>query len=203
MVRGVRAAPQMTDRPSSRRALLAVLDLLDRGLERTEYWILALGILAMAGLGIVNVIARNLFAASLTFGKEVDEILIILVTFAGLGYAARAGRHIRMTALYDELGDGARKALMVFVSVTTAALLFVLSYYAGRYVASTYRIGSVTPALQIPLYLVYLVVPIGMALGAVQYLLAGIRNLLEPDVYISFRHRDEYADVDEHEHGAR
>ncbi|MEJ2130204.1 MAG: TRAP transporter small permease [Gammaproteobacteria bacterium] len=183
------------DHGSLSRRVLRLLDAFDHGLERTEYWILAFGVLGMAALGITNVIARNVLAESLTFAKEVNEILIIAVTFAGLGFAARAGRHIRMTALYDQFSAGARKTLMVVIGLTTAMLLFLLAYYAARYVASTYRIGSVTPALRIPLYLVYLVAPVGLVLGGVQFVLAALRNVLEPGVHISFRRRDEYDDA--------
>lgn len=172
--------------------LVRLFRLLDDGIDRVERWILGGGILAMSALSIANVFARNLLGNSLTFVDEINQILIILITFLGVGYAARQGRHIRMTALYDQLPAAGRKALMVLIAASTAALLFALSWYALDYVLQTRAVGSVSAALRIPLYLIYAVVPLGLALGGVQYLLAALRNLLSPGVYVSFRREDRY-----------
>lgn len=177
---------------TSARSLVSVLDRVDRSVDFIERWTLILGILLMAALNIVNVLARNLLDNSLPFVGEVSQILIILVTFLGVGYAARQGRHIRMTALYDQLGERMRRWVMAAIALSTAALLFVLAWYALEYVLQTRQIGSVTAALRIPLYLVYAAAPLGLALGSVQYLLTAARNLLADRAYVSFRHRDEY-----------
>jgi len=52
----------------------------------------------------------------------------------------------------------------------------------------------------VPLYLVYLAAPLGLALGGVQYLFALWRNLTAPpgEVYLSFEHRDDYEEQAEH-----
>lgn len=176
------------------RVLVSLLDRLDRGIDFIERWTLILGILLMAALNIVNVVARNLLGNSLPFVGEVSQILIILVTFLGVGYAARQGRHIRMTALYDQLGDNARRWVMAGIALTTAALLLVLAWYALQYVLQTRQVGSVTAALRLPLYLVYAAAPLGLALGGVQYLLTTVRNLVADGPHVSFRRRDEYED---------
>ena len=68
-----------------------------------EEAILSGGILVIAFLTIANVFCRTFLGFSLAFAEEVSQFLIILVTFVGLSYGAAQGRHIRMTALYDEL----------------------------------------------------------------------------------------------------
>ncbi len=64
----------------------------------------------MATNTIANVIGRFVLGESLFFTGEVNRILIIMITFAGIGYAARHGRHIRMSAIYDALPVGGRRA---------------------------------------------------------------------------------------------
>jgi C4-dicarboxylate transporter, DctQ subunit len=49
-------------------------------------------------------------SARASFSEELNSILIILITFAGISYAARHGRHIRMSAIYDALPPKGRKA---------------------------------------------------------------------------------------------
>ena len=165
------------------------------GIQRIEEAILAGGILAIAALTILNVIARGAFGASLAAAEELCQFLIVVVTFAGLSYGASKGRHIRMTALYDQLGDRARKAVMVFIAGSTALLLFYLSWLAVDYVLVVRRLGSVSPVLQVPLYLVYLAAPLGLMLAGVQYAFAVVRNLRDPGVYLAYDTKDEYGDA--------
>jgi len=173
---------------------------LDRAIEALEATVLVSSILLMAAMTIANVIGRDVFDHSLIFADEVNQILIILTTFLGIGYAVRHGRHIRMSAFHDQLQGRPRKVLMVIVSVATSALMFLLAWYALGYVDKTHQIGSVTPAMQIPLYLIYLWVPVGFVLGGIQYALAALRNLVSEDVWLSFSKKDEYDD-DPHSQG--
>src|SRR6056297_3145704 len=92
--------------------LLGVVDLL---MAKVEAVMLAIGVLLMALNTCINVIARFVFGEGLFFSGEINRILIILITFAGLGYAARHGRHIRMSAIYDTLPPTGRKILMIVI----------------------------------------------------------------------------------------
>ncbi|HJL17208.1 MAG TPA: TRAP transporter small permease [Sandaracinaceae bacterium LLY-WYZ-13_1] len=160
---------------------------------KLEELCLAWGILGIAVLTIANVIARSLFGTSIVFAEEISQFLIVFVTFLGLGYAAGQGRHIRMTALYDQLPDKPRKALATTIAATTAALLFYLSYLAVRYALFTVReLGSVSPALRVPLWYVYLAAPLGFGLAGIQYVLALVKNLTTDGVWLSFEKEDGY-----------
>jgi TRAP-type C4-dicarboxylate transport system permease small subunit len=170
----------------------SLLRALFRVVQTIEEWILSLGIILIAVVTIVNVICRTVLNASLTFAEELSQFFIILVTFIGLGYAASKGRHIRMSALYDQLGRRARKFLMLVIASTTSALMFLLAYYSIRYIATVASLGSVSPALQVPIYIVYCAVPAGLFIAGVQYALTVARNLSETEVFLSYEEKDEY-----------
>lgn len=168
------------------------MERLFRLIQRAEELVLAGAILAIAGLTILNVISRSFLGASLAFTEELCQFLIVLVTFAGLSYGASRGRHIRMTAIYDALGRRARKIIMTGIAATTAALLLFLAWQALEYALVVRRLGSVSPVLQVPLYLVYLIAPIGLLMAGIQYLLTAARNLRREAVYLAFDTKDEY-----------
>lgn len=172
-----------------------ILKGVDSGVAWIERVALAIGVLGMTLVSVANVFMRNVLGESLTFADELNQMLIILVTFLGVGYAARAGRHIRMTAIYDQLPDQVRRISMIIIAFTTAGLLFYLAWYSLDYVVHVRNSNSVTPSLQIPMYLIYTVVPVGLALGGLQYLLTAVRNLISRDVYVSFVRKDEYEDA--------
>lgn len=175
---------------------MRVLAAVDNAIARFEAFVLAFGVLLMAANSIANVIGRFVFAHSLYFSEELNQFLIVLVTFVGLGYAARKGRHIRMSALYDQLSDRGRKLLMILIATVTSLVMFVLAYYSYEYVARLAKLGKVTPSLQIPLYLTYIWVPIGFVITGIQYLLTAFKNLQSPDIYISYEQIDSYEEVE-------
>jgi C4-dicarboxylate transporter, DctQ subunit len=87
---------------------------LDRALELTQSALLASAVLAMAALNIANVVGRNLLNYSLPFAGELNQLLIVLITFLGVGYAARFRRHIRMSAFSEQL-RGVLTAVPMFI----------------------------------------------------------------------------------------
>lgn len=159
-----------------------------------EAFILAAAMLAIATLTIANVITRTFFGQSIAATEELSQFLIILICFVGLSYAASQGRHIRMNVFFDMLPPRPRKALMIFIAATTAALMFYLAWQAVLYVLVVAELGSVSPVLQVPLYIVYLSAPAGLALAGIQYVLTVAKNLTAPDIYLSFDHMDHYID---------
>jgi C4-dicarboxylate transporter DctQ subunit len=175
-----------TDTEISNRSWVArMLDSIDTKIARLEEFILATGIILMAINTIVNVISRYIFNHSIIFAEELNSTFILLVTFAGLGYAARHGRHIRMSAIYDHMPDKARKILMTVIVAVTALFMFLLAYYAIQYIYHVYSKGRIMPALGIPVYITYLWVPVGFFITGVQYALTTVKNIREKDIYLS------------------
>lgn len=177
-------------------APFGLLGKIDGVIGRAEVWILGWGIILMAGNTIANVFGRYVFNQSIYFSEELNEFLIVIVTFMGLGYATRKGIHIRMSAVYDALPVKMRKGLMVVIAATTAVMMGLLAWYALEYVQKVASRGRITPALQLPLYLTYVWVVLGLALTALQYLLTALRNLnfAEAEIYVSYLEVDSYED---------
>ncbi|SFU93120.1 TRAP transporter small permease [Halomonas korlensis] len=179
-----------------RSGLPGFLGTIDTFISKLEAVILAVGVLLMAVNTIANVIGRFVLGESIMFSGEVNRILIIMITFAGIGYAARHGRHIRMSAIYDALPAGGRKALMIFISLFTSLIMFFLLYYAIIYIVDLYSKGRVLPALGFPIWVIYIWVPLGFLITGIQYLLTAVKNLTSRDVYLSTGVVDGYKDTE-------
>ena len=182
--------------PSS-SAIVRTLARADMVVGKLEALILSWGILIMAVNTIANVCGRYIFHRSIYFSEELNEFLIVFVTFMGLGYATRKGIHIRISVVYDLLPQRFRKAMMIIISATTAVMMGILAWYAFEYVQKVAIRGRVTPALQLPLYLTYIWVIIGLFLAALQYFLTALRNLDFEDerVFISYTETESYDDL--------
>jgi C4-dicarboxylate transporter, DctQ subunit len=175
-----------------------VLGVIDSAISRVESVLLAAGVLLMAANTIANVVGRYVFQYSLFFSEELNRILIILITFAGISYAARQGRHIRMSAIYDALPPAARKWFMVLIASVTALCMFALCYFSIGYIAKVATSGRVLPALQLPVYWIFLWVPVGFFMTGLQYSLTAIKNIVSKDIYLSTKVLEGY-DNDEQE----
>jgi C4-dicarboxylate transporter, DctQ subunit len=171
----------------------------DVGVARLEAFVLSAGVLLMAGNTVANVIGRFVFGSSIQTTEEVNRILIILITFAGISYAARHGRHIRMTAFFDMLPTRPRKVLMIVISLVTAAAMFALAWYAWGYMMTQMSRGRLLPSLQIPVWWTLVWVPVGLFMTGLQYLLTAIRNIVSSDIYLSTSVLEGYADDTERE----
>jgi TRAP-type C4-dicarboxylate transport system permease small subunit len=173
-------------------SLPGVLGLLDVTIARIEAVMLAGGVLLMAANTIANVVGRFVFKSSLYFSEELNSIIIILITFAGISYAARHGRHIRMSAIFDVLSPGLKKSLMVLIALVTAVFMLLLAWYSFTYILTQAGRGRVLPSLQIPVWWTLVWVPVGFLMTGLQYILTAIRNLIEDDVWLSTSVQDGY-----------
>jgi len=177
--------------------LPGVLGIIDTAISRTESFLLAAGVLLMAANTVANVVGRYLLGNSIFFSEELNRILIILITFAGISYAARHARHIRMSAIYDALPPRIRKGLTVVIALVTAVFMFLLCYYSVKYIAAQADRGRVLPALRIPVWIILVWVPAGFFMTGIQYLLTAVRNVTSPNIYLSTHVQDGYASEEE------
>ncbi len=172
-------------RDTHESSLPGFLGVIDSTISRIESFLLATGVLLMALNTIANVVGRFALQSSIFFTEELNRILIILITFAGISYAARHGRHIRMSAIYDTLPGKLRKWMMIVIALVTAVFMFGLCYYAIGYIETQASRGRVLPALQIPVWMILVWVPVGFFMTGLQYALTAIKNMTSKDIYLS------------------
>ncbi|SLN35745.1 TRAP transporter small permease [Ruegeria meonggei] len=161
-----------------------------RGTELIEKCVIICAILLMMVNSTANAIGRYAFDRSIFFSEELNQFLIVAVTFVGFAYAVRKGRNIRMTALYDSLNDRSKKALLTLISLATGLLLLFLTYKSVFYVLEIKDINRLSPALQFPVYIVYSIIPIGLGMASLQFLIAFVMNVTHEGRYLSYEIKD-------------
>jgi len=161
-------------------------------IEKVEEIILCLGIGILAVVLIVNAIARK-SGTSIFFIDELAMLLVIWITFIGLSYAARKGRHIRMAALFDLSSSKIQKSMMYIISAISAITMFYLAYLSYNYVYTIFRWQQMLPALGIPYWIGVIIVPLGFFLAGIHYVMTIIKNIrIRDEVWISPEQKSEY-----------
>ncbi|MFB5664386.1 TRAP transporter small permease [Alteribacillus sp. HJP-4] len=175
---------------------MKVLNILDSTLKKIEEFILSFSIITIAAMVCGNAIARNFLSSSWAFAEEISRLALFMATFMGISYVARKGRHLSMSAVYDNVPFKFRKALATIIPFFTAIVLFVFAYYSWLYIESTIQSGRVTSALRLPYYVMLIWAPLGFILGGIQFLRNFWINVRNKDVYLAVERKD-YDDDDD------
>ena len=153
--------------------------------------VICVGLLAV--LLIANVIFRTFFE-SLYFAEELSMFLVLLITFMGVSYGVRKARHIRMGAFLDAMSPTVERIFLIFICSVSAIVMGLMAWYSFQYLENAMSRGHTSPALRLPKWTFYIVVPIGFALSAIQYLRTVVKNLTEKEPWQSPDQQSEYED---------
>src|SRR5699024_9533458 len=118
--------------------------------------------------------------------EELGQLLVVIVTFMGLGYGVRKGQHVSMSAILDLAPKKMKKVMVIFIATISMLTMFIFSYYSYKYTLTVIARGRVTPALEMPRYITTMFLPIGFTLGGIQYLINLILNIkYKNEIYLS------------------
>ena len=120
-------------------------------------------------------------------------LVLVIMTLVGhaIATAPGTGRQIR-----DRFKGWTRWLVLIISAVGLGLAAWGLWEFATDLIADRSGRCRIMPSTGLPVYLVYLIVPLGLTLGAVQFGLAGLRNLISSDNYLSWHQRDEYLDAE-------
>jgi TRAP-type C4-dicarboxylate transport system permease small subunit len=156
--------------------------------SRLVFCVASLGILL-----ITNVFARTFFQ-SIYFAEEVSKFLVMLTTFTGVSYAVRKARHIRMGAFLDAMPQQMEKVFIIIISIISAVVMGIMTWFSYQYLMNAMDMGHMTPALRVPKWTFYVIIPIGFGLACIQYIRTIIKNFTEKEPWQSPDQQSEYED---------
>jgi C4-dicarboxylate transporter DctQ subunit len=127
----------------------------------------------------VKVVLRYVFLAPLSWTEELTIYLIVWVVFVGGSVAVRTHSHITVDLLPMVLSAVGRRYLRILVFFVASVFFVWFIYYSAAHTLRVRALGQVTPAMQAPMWLAYLAMPVGaslMLLRTVQMLVHSIRS---------------------------
>jgi len=141
---------------------------MERILSECEKWsthLAVLSIFVMMLLTTADAIGRYLFSLPITGAYEVTEkYLMLIAVFLGASYTYRGGSNIRVTLLVDRLPPQVKMGLNIFAQVFSICYGFLLVIPAVQNVFRTYAQGITLSSSNLPLWLPYAAIPIGLFL---------------------------------------
>jgi len=117
----------------------------------------------MTVLVVAQVVLRYVFNDPLTWSEEMARIVFIYLTFIGIGAAYGRRRHMFVDALIIELPPRLRRIVEISVVGLASAFLIAVIVIAARSMLELTKMEVTTPALEYPMALVYLIIPLGLS----------------------------------------
>lgn len=146
-----------------------LLKRLDGLLSRFEELFLGGTILFTSTLLFVNVILRYVFHHSIYWAEELVRYLMVWLIFFGGSQVVRREGHIRVDILLRALPPRGQRIWEIGVEIVNILMLIVLFWYSLHQCLRVFASGQVSPAMELPMGLVYLAVPCGSFLMIFRY----------------------------------
>jgi TRAP-type C4-dicarboxylate transport system permease small subunit len=138
--------------------LTKVFAVIDKVFSFIEDWVLFLATMAALIALFVNVILRYGFNYSLAWSEELVREVIIVTTFIGCSAATKVRAMVKVDALI-QLVPVTKYPLIFFSNLVTLLFAGMMIYYGWKLVLMQMATSQVTILLQIPLELLYAVLP--------------------------------------------
>ncbi|MEK3974133.1 TRAP transporter small permease [Psychrobacillus sp. FSL K6-1267] len=150
-----------------------------------EEILLVFSLVLMVALIFGQVIGRYVFSSAPSWTEEMARYIHIFQVWIGASYAVKLRQHIRVEAFITRFHGVFRQVLEILSILIWFAMALFLAVFGTELVLSSINHGQLAPAMQIPIWIPYLAIPlggIGMAIRLVIQIKEVIRGNYEKPV---------------------
>lgn len=145
-----------------------MLSKLYRGIQNGILILTTIILAFMIAIIFLQVITRYVFFYSLPWSEELSRYLFVWMIFLGGNLAVRDNLQIRIDVLDHYVHGNGKKILRIFQHLCSFIIAMILIYSSFKMVKNGFR--QTSPAMQIPMALVYLGIPVGTAFTCIEFL---------------------------------
>lgn len=146
-------------------------------LDNIEEVLCAICLSIMTIITFINVIARYVLSASLSFTDEITTYLFVLLSLLGSAIAAKRGAHLGLTVILDVVNPFVQKVLKIIGYVFAVIFSGTVCYYGIFMVQRQFERGQVTAGMQWPEWIFGAFVPVGAFFLTVRFIQVLIREI--------------------------
>lgn len=138
---------------------------------------LAFLMMVMTVVVLWGVFTRYVMSSQASWSEELARFLLIWIGILGAAYAAGQNFHLAIDLLKPKLEVKNQRRLTIFIDLMVIAFALAIMVIGGfRLIYITQVLGQLSPALQVPMSVIYSVVPIS-GLLVIYYKIADLRAL--------------------------
>lgn len=112
----------------------------------------------------LQVFMRYVMQNSLAWSEELSRYMYIYMLYLGISYGVRTNRHLRISIIQNLLKQKGQKVLSLFSDILFLAFAVIVVINSTDVARSIANFGQITASTGMPMYIVYMGVPIGFSL---------------------------------------
>lgn len=133
-------------------------------LEGAATSLVAVALAVLTAVVIAEVIARYAFNAPIIWSNEVATYLFIYAVFFGGSVALKRKELMDVQFIRQRCPPRIRWMMSLLTHLLIIGFTLIGTTYSGVLILTSYRTGTMSPALEIPMLYVYLPIPLGFTL---------------------------------------
>ena len=153
-----------------------MMNVLKRVNEHLEEVFLVFLLATITTIMAAQIIAR-IFFSSMTWPEEFCRYCYIWTVFLSLGYTIKKGNALRVGILMDLLPHKLHKVIEIITNIIMLILFAILFRYSISYTSKLKVIGQTSPAMHIPMWIMYMSTVIGFGLAVIRMIQEIISNI--------------------------
>jgi C4-dicarboxylate transporter DctQ subunit len=119
---------------------------------------------------LAGVAMRFIIQAPFPWGEEISRYLMVVAVALGIGQGVREKAHLGVTMIVSAVPPLVGRIMDVVASLICIFAYSLISYCAYSFTMRNYRFGQKSPALDLPMYVMYAILAIGFVMSAVESL---------------------------------
>ena len=134
-------------------------------LDTAQKYLLAFGMLFTTVLLFVNVVLRYFFSSAIFWAEEVLRYCIVWISFIGTAVCVQDDSHISIDILSASLKPKGKRILKMFLQVAGIAFSVFFFIVSIKFIGQIKATNQVSATIgNMPMYVIYLCMPISFAL---------------------------------------
>ena len=140
--------------------------------------IISAGPFVMAVVVTYDVVLRYVFNAPTEFALEVNEFLLLTISWLGGGYVLKHKGHVNVDILYRIFPTRAKAITNMITSILFFSFCGVLLWKGCEVSLYSFQSHQATQIMKLPLFLFNILIPLGAFLILIQGIVQFVQNLM-------------------------
>lgn len=147
-----------------------------RFFENVEEILLILFLITITIFLGLQIIFRYVFMSSISFSEELVRILFVWSSFVCVPYTIKKGRMLKIDNIYKKLPEKAKNIVGKIIDFVMIFTFTFLLFFSLILVLRAYGSGQFTPALRMPIWILYLSSALASLLSIIRLIQRDRRN---------------------------
>ncbi|MDR2180050.1 MAG: TRAP transporter small permease [Synergistaceae bacterium] len=147
--------------------------MLGKAFDYLEETLIVIGLVFMTVMNFVNVVSRYCFTNSFSFTEELTIMAFVWVSMFGIAAGFKRMAHLGMSYFVELMPSKMHIPMMLFSMFCSLTMISVMIYEGIEMVDGQIMLEAKTPALQLPLAVQGLAIPVGGLFIGIRILVAG------------------------------